>query len=112
LPVASGSGGGTTAYGSYLGSLTAKLADIVRPSIRVPAPVTRIARFRARRVLCWPAFPLVPVLGSTGSAADRSALFVGFVATTTESDFSGSCIIGYAPAATALSPSLRLKRFI
>jgi hypothetical protein len=32
-------------------------------------------------VLCWPTFPLVSVLGSTGSAADRSALFVGFPAT-------------------------------
>ena len=44
--------GGIPAYGSYLGSLTAKRTDIVRPSIRVPAPVTRVARFSARRVLC------------------------------------------------------------
>ena len=36
---------------------------------------------------------LFPVLGATGSAAERSALFVGFTATTTESDFSGPCII-------------------
>jgi hypothetical protein len=42
-----------------------------------------LARSCARRVLCWLAFPLVSVLGSTGSAADRSALFVGFPATTT-----------------------------
>jgi hypothetical protein len=41
---------------------------------------------------------LVPVLGSTGSATDRSALFVGFPATTTESDSSGPCIVGYDPA--------------
>src|SRR4051794_40796112 len=34
----------------------------------------------AWRVLCWSAFPLVSVLGSTGSAADESALFVGFSA--------------------------------
>src|SRR6266850_5888015 len=51
-----------------------------------------LTRSCARRVLCWSAFPLVPVLGSTGSATDRSALFVGFPATTTESDFSGPCI--------------------
>ena len=44
-----------------------------------------LSRSCARRVLCWPTFPLVSVLGSTGSAADRSALFVGFAATTTES---------------------------
>src|SRR5712675_2073747 len=41
-----------------------------------------LARSCARRVLCWSAFPLVPALGSPGSAADRSALFVGFPATT------------------------------
>jgi len=56
----------------------------------VPGASATLSRSCARRVLCWPAFPLVPVLGSTGSAADRSALFVGFTATPTESDFSGS----------------------
>src|SRR5258705_3917933 len=40
-----------------------------------------LARSCARRVLCWSAFPLVSVLGSTGSATDCSALFVGFMAT-------------------------------
>ncbi len=39
-----------------------------------------LSRSCARRVLCWSAFPLVPALGSTDSAADRSALFVGFTA--------------------------------
>ena len=47
-----------------------------------------LTRFCARHVLCWPAFPLVPVLGSTGSAAFAPALFAGFTATMTESDFS------------------------
>src|SRR5262249_43786328 len=37
-------------------------------------------RLCARRVLCWSAFPLASALGSTGSAADRSALFAGFAA--------------------------------
>jgi hypothetical protein len=49
---------------------------------------------RARRVPCWFAFPLVPVLGSICSAADCSVLFADFTATTTVSDVSGSCIIG------------------
>ena len=44
-------------------------------------------------MLCQPAFPLVSALGSTSSAADRSALFAGFAATMTESDFSCPCII-------------------
>ena len=66
-------------------------------SLRGPAPVTRFPGPPARRVLCWSTFPLVPVLGSTGSAADRSASFVSFVATTTESDFSGSCIVAMTP---------------
>ena len=39
-----------------------------------------LARSCARRVLCWPAFSLVAALGSASSAADRSALFVGFSA--------------------------------
>src|ERR1700737_126807 len=56
-----------------------------------------LARSCARRVLCWSAFPLVSVLGSTGSATDCSALFVGFMATITESDSSGPCIVGYPP---------------
>src|SRR5271169_287541 len=43
-----------------------------------------LSRSCARRVLCWPAFPLVSVLGSTGSAANRSALFVGFSAVGSE----------------------------
>src|SRR5208282_1011963 len=63
-----------------------------------------LSRFCARRVLCWPAFPLVPVLGSTDSATDRSALFIGFTATTTESDFSGPCIIGYDSSSSRCGP--------
>jgi hypothetical protein len=34
-------------------------------------------------------------LRSAGSVADRSALFVGFLATMADSDFSRACIIGY-----------------
>jgi len=50
--------------------------------------------------------PLVPALGSTGSATDRSALFASFVATTARSDFPRSFIIGYRfslPDATSRS---------
>jgi hypothetical protein len=43
-----------------------------------------LPRSCARRVLCWPAFPLVSALGSPGSAADGSALFVGFPAVGSE----------------------------
>ena len=39
-----------------------------------------LSRSCARRAFCWPAFPLVPALGSAGSAAGRPALFVGFTA--------------------------------
>jgi hypothetical protein len=63
------------------------------------------ARKSARHVLCWSAFPLVPALGSTGSAvagsaadcstAGFAALFAGFTATMAGSDFSRPCIIGY-----------------
>lgn len=39
-----------------------------------------LSRFCARRVLCRPAFPLVPTLRSTRSATGRPALFAGFIA--------------------------------
>ena len=54
---------------------------------RSSAWVTR-TRLSVRCVLCSPAFLLVPALGSTGSAAGRPALFVGFTATMAVSDFS------------------------
>ena len=69
-----------------------------------------LSRSCARHVLCWPAFPSVPVLGSAGSAADRSALFVGFVATTTESDFSGSYIIGFDSSSSRCGPAESARR--
>ena len=71
---------------------------------RSNAWVTR-ARLCVRCVLCWSAFPLVPGLGSTGSATGRPALFVGFVATMPESDFSGSCISGYGSSPSRYGPS-------
>src|SRR3979490_496127 len=58
----------------------------------------------ARHVVCWSAFPLAPALRSTGSAADRSALFVGFTATMAGSDFSRSCIIGYGSSPSRCGP--------
>src|SRR6266436_5878338 len=54
-----------------------------------------VSRLCVRPVCCWFAFPLVPALGSTGSAADRSALFASFAATTAGPDFPRSFIIGY-----------------
>src|SRR3974390_1788242 len=70
----------------------------------------------AQGMVCWRAFPLVPALGSTGSAAvaalaDRSAvgcsaLFAGFIATTVGSDFSCPSIIGYGSSPSRCGPSL------
>src|SRR5258705_433060 len=54
-----------------------------------------VSRLCVRPGCCWFAFPLVPALGSTGSAADRSALFASSAATTAGSDFPCSFIIGY-----------------
>ena len=54
---------------------------------RSSAWLTR-ARFSARCVLCWPAFPSIPALRSPASVAGRPALFGAFTATTTEPDFS------------------------
>ena len=69
-----------------------------------------LSRSCARRVLCWSAFPSVPALGSTGSAADRSALFVGFSATMAESDFSRPCIIGYGSSPSRCGPAAACRR--
>src|SRR5258708_6327899 len=67
-------------------------------------PCDTVARFCARPVLCWLAFPSAPALGSAGSAADRSALFTGFTATTAGSDFSRSCITGYGSSPSRCGP--------
>ena len=64
-----------------------------------------LIRFCARHVLCWSAFPLVPALGSTGSAAFAPALFAGFTATMTGSDFSCPCIIGFGSSPSRCGPT-------
>src|SRR5712672_1921187 len=68
------------------------------------SPCDTVARFCARSVLCWLAFPSAPALGSADSAADRSAAFTGFTATTAGSDFSRSCIIGYGSSPSRCGP--------
>src|ERR1051326_1383240 len=45
-------------------------------------------------MFCWCAFPLASALRSTGSAAECSALFAGFLATMASSDFPRPYIIG------------------
>ncbi len=64
-------------------------------------------------VLCWCAFPLAPALRSTysaafapadASAASSFALFAGFIATMTGSDFSGPCIIGSGSSPSRCGP--------
>ena len=48
---------------------------------------------------------VVPGLGSANSAAGRPALFIGFIATMPESDFSGSCISGFGSSPSRYGPS-------
>ena len=91
---------GFPAYGSHLGSR--RLANCrMRPSV-----CGTLTRFCARHVLCQSAFPSVPALGSTNSAADHSALFAGFTATMARSDFSCPYIIGYGSSPSRCGPSL------
>src|SRR5882762_3133787 len=68
------------------------------------SPCDTVARFCARPVLCWLAFPSAPALGSADSAADRATAFTGFTATTAGSDFSRSCIIGYGSSPSRCGP--------
>src|SRR5262249_26482573 len=58
----------------------------------------------AWRVLCWSAFPLVPVLGSPDSAADGSALFAGLSATIPGSDLPPPCVIDYGSSPSRCGP--------
>src|SRR5262245_40742211 len=53
------------------------------------------SRLCVRPVLCSSAFLSIPLLPSADSAADRPVLFVGFLGTTSESDFSTPYIIGF-----------------
>jgi hypothetical protein len=71
---------GFPAYGSHLGYRRQFGA------VDEPTSCVTLTRLGVRRVLRWRAFPSVPALRS--SAADPSALFVGFPATMAESDFS------------------------
>src|SRR5688500_7421091 len=64
-----------------------------------------LSRFCARHVLCCPVFPLVPALGSPGSAAGCPALFVGFTATMAGSDLSRPFIIGYGSSPSRCGPA-------
>src|SRR5574337_417727 len=63
-----------------------------------------LARRWVRRMRGWLVFPLVLALGSTRSAADRSALFAGFPATMARSDFSDPYIIGFGSSPSRCGP--------
>jgi hypothetical protein len=68
------------------------------------------SRLCVRTVLCRSAFPLVPPLRSTGSAAACAALFVRFIATMGKSDFSGPFISGFGLRPSQSGPGLGKPR--
>jgi hypothetical protein len=74
-----------------------------------PSACDTLSRFCARHVLCWFAFLPVPALRSTNSATGCPALFAGFVATMAQSDFSGSCIIGFDSSSSRCGPTVILR---
>ena len=90
---------GFPAYGSHLGYRRQFGA------VDEPTSCVTLTRLGVRRVLSWRAFPSVPALRSTNSAADPSALFVGFPATMAGSDFSCPYIIGYGYSPSRCGPS-------
>ncbi len=91
------------AYGSHLGWVTALRYILATCRMRPSACDTR-PRYCARCVLCWFAFPAASALRSTSSAADHSALFVGFAATMAEFDSPSPCIIGYGSSPSRCGP--------
>ena len=68
------------------------------------------ARPCVRDVLCGIAFPSVPALGSTCSAAGMPVLFAGFTATSAESDFSRPFIVGYGSSPSRRDPATQAPR--
>jgi hypothetical protein len=62
------------------------------------------SRLCVRCVLCWLAFPLAPALGSTGSAAVGTALFVGFPAVESGEVERTPCLCPLAQTARAVFP--------
>ena len=72
---------------------------------RRSSPGDTLTRFRVRHVVESIVFPLVTPLRSIDSAADRSALFADFDATTSASDWSGPCIIGFGTHAFPMRAS-------
>ena len=72
------------------------------------SPCDTAPRSCARTALCRLAFPSASALGSAGSAADRSALFVGFPATMAESDAPAPSIIGFGSSPSRCGPAPHL----
>ena len=68
------------------------------------------ARPCVRDVLCEIAFPSVPALGSTCSAAGIPVLFAGFTAILAESDFSRPFIVGYGSSPSRRDPATQAPR--
>src|SRR5204863_5735587 len=101
---------GFPAYGSCLGCVTAQVA------VYAPAPVTREPGSESSTCFAgayspWPPpfappTPLRPPLQTPPQGAFL-ALFVGFTATMTRSDFSCPCIIGFGSSPSRCGPSDR-----
>src|SRR5262249_21312687 len=100
---------GFPAYGSCLGCVTAQVA------VYAPAPVTREPGSESSTCFAgayspWPPpfappTPLRPPPQTPPRWASL-ALFAGFIATMTRSDFSCPCIIGYGSSPSRCGPSL------
>ena len=99
---------GFPAYGSYLGCVTAQVA------VYAPAPVTREPGSESSTCFAgayspWPPpfappTPLRPPPQTPPQGAFL-ALFAGFTATMTRSDFSCPCIIGFGSSPSRCGPS-------
>src|SRR4030067_374889 len=74
------------------------------------SPINTLPRLVVRRVGGLIFFPLASPLRSTGSAPDTLGSFVGFFATVEESDFCGSCVIGYGSPPSRCGPWHRNRR--
>ena len=73
-------------------------------AVRGSAPGSRAPGSESGACFADPRSPWSLPLCSTNSAADRSALFAGFIAPTAESDFPCSCIIGFGSSPSRCGP--------